>query len=126
MSSFATLKDWARRLKRDVIALWIAARDERVPWYAKALAGAVAAYALSPIDLIPDFIPVLGYLDDLIIVPLGIALVVRLIPPDLMAEFREAAARREGKPKSIGGLLAIAAIWLAITLWAANVAWSYL
>lgn len=66
-------KQWARSLKQDVIALWIAARDPRTPWHAKALAAAVAAYALSPIDLIPDFIPVLGYLDDLLIVPLGIA-----------------------------------------------------
>src|SRR5262249_19115072 len=73
-------KLWARAIKRDVLALWIAARDPRVPWYAKALAMAVAAYALSPIDLIPDFIPVLGYLDDLVIVPLGILLVVALIP----------------------------------------------
>src|SRR5881392_1256681 len=88
-------KRWARAIKCDVIAVWIAARDPRVPWYAKALALAVAAYALSPIDLIPDFIPVLGYLDDLIIVPLGILLVVRLIPPGLMAEFRAQAASRE-------------------------------
>ena len=74
-------KQWARAIKRDVLAVWIAARDPRVPWYAKALAMAVAAYALSPIDLIPDFIPVLGYLDDLIIVPVGILLVVWLFPP---------------------------------------------
>ena len=66
------VKQWARAIKRDVVALWLAARDPRVPWFAKVLAGAVAAYALSPIDLIPDFIPVLGYLDDLLIVPLGI------------------------------------------------------
>src|SRR6266550_6329636 len=85
-------KAWARAIRRDVVAVWIAARDPRVPWYAKALALAVAAYALSPIDLIPDFIPVLGYLDDLVIVPVGIFLVVRLIPPDIMAEHRAAAA----------------------------------
>ena len=91
---FATLKTWAKALKRDVVALWIAARDPRVPWYAKVLAGAVAAYALSPIDLIPDFIPVLGYLDDVLIVPAGIWLVVRLIPPPLMAEFREKGSAR--------------------------------
>ena len=65
------IKQWARTIKRDVIALWIAARDPRVPWYAKVLATAIAAYALSPIDLIPDFIPVLGYLDELVIVPRG-------------------------------------------------------
>src|SRR5688572_24208632 len=84
----ARLREWVRALKRDVHAIWLAARDPRVPWYAKAIAGCVAAYALSPIDLIPDFIPVLGYLDDLIIVPLGILLVVALIPPGIMAEHR--------------------------------------
>ena len=82
------LKRWARALKRDVIALWLAARDPRVPLAAKLVAGAVAAYALSPIDLIPDFIPVLGYLDDLLIVPAGIWLALRLIPAELMAELR--------------------------------------
>jgi uncharacterized membrane protein YkvA (DUF1232 family) len=80
LSRLDDVKQWARALKRDVLALWIAARDRRTPWYAKAAAGAVAAYALSPIDLIPDFVPVLGYLDDLVIVPLGIALAIRLVP----------------------------------------------
>ena len=84
----ARLRAWARALKRDVHAIWLAARDPRVPWYAKMIAGCVAAYALSPIDLIPDFIPVLGYLDDLVIVPLGILLVVALIPPHIMAQHR--------------------------------------
>ena len=107
-----TLKTWARALRRDVTALWIAARDTRVPWYAKALAGAVAAYALSPIDLIPDFIPVLGYLDDLLIVPAGIWLVVRLIPAPLMAEFREEATRRSERPVSYVAAAVIAAIWI--------------
>jgi uncharacterized membrane protein YkvA (DUF1232 family) len=79
----ARLKTWARTPKRYVHAIFLAARDSRVPWYAKALAIAVAGYALSPIDLIPDFIPVLGYLDDLIIVPLGIWLVVSLIQPGI-------------------------------------------
>lgn len=82
------LKDWARAIKRDVHAIYLASRDPRVPWYAKALAAAVAGYALSPIDLIPDFIPVLGYLDDLIIVPLGIWLAVSLIPADVMSHYR--------------------------------------
>src|SRR5690349_10291600 len=94
MTFLEKAKHWAREIKRDVIALWLAARDPRVPWYAKAVAAAVAAYALSPIDLIPDFIPVLGYLDDLIIVPLGILLALKLVPPHLMAEFREEALRR--------------------------------
>jgi uncharacterized membrane protein YkvA (DUF1232 family) len=113
-------KNWARTIRRDVVAVWLAARDPRVPWYAKALALAVAAYALSPIDLIPDFIPVLGYLDDLIIVPLGILLVVRLIPADLMAEFRAEAARRESGPRSLVAAAVIVAIWIlaaALLLW---------
>jgi uncharacterized membrane protein YkvA (DUF1232 family) len=109
----ARTKQWARAIKRDVLALWIAARDPRVPWYAKALAAAVAAYALSPIDLIPDFIPVLGYLDDLLIVPLGIVLVVWLIPTDLMAEFREQAGTISGRPRSVGGAVAIVLVWIA-------------
>ncbi len=118
-----TLRSWARALKRDVIALWIAARDPRVPRHAKALAGAVAAYALSPIDLIPDFIPVLGYLDDLLIVPAGIWLVVRLVPAELMAEFREAAVRRAKRPVSYVAAGVIAAIWIAAV---AALAWAAL
>jgi uncharacterized membrane protein YkvA (DUF1232 family) len=110
---FRTLRDWARVVRRDTIAIWIAARDPRVPWYAKAAAAAVAAYALSPIDLIPDFIPVLGYLDDLLIVPAGIVLVVRLIPADLMAEFRTQAAERADRPTSYLAALAIVLLWAA-------------
>ena len=88
-----TLRRWARTVKRDVVALSLAARDPRVPWYARALAVAVIGYALSPIDLIPDFIPVLGYLDDVVIVPAGILLTIRCIPPELMNEFRAAASQ---------------------------------
>jgi len=113
-------KHWARLIKRDVIALWIAARDPRVPWYAKALAMAVAAYALSPIDLIPDFIPVLGYLDDLLIVPLGILLVVLLIPAALMAEFRAQAETIRIRPRSIVAAVVIVTIWIsamALLVW---------
>ena len=113
----ASIRGWARRLKRDVVALSIAARDPRVPWYAKTAAAMVAAYALSPIDLIPDFIPVLGYLDDLIIVPLGIALAIRLIPAELMLEYRAEAARHESGPGSLAGAAFILAIWLAIAAW---------
>lgn len=109
------LKAWARRLKLDVVALWIAARHPRVPWYAKALAGAVAAYALSPIDLIPDFIPIIGYLDDLLIVPAGIWLVVRLIPPPVMSELRDEAARRI-RPTSYAGLAFVLSTWLAFAI----------
>ena len=107
------IKQWARTIKRDVIALWIAARDPRVPWYAKALAAAIAAYALSPIDLIPDFIPVLGYLDDLVIVPVGILLVVRLIPAPLMAEFRAQAAVIAQTPRSTTAAVVVITIWIA-------------
>ncbi len=85
------LKAWARRLIRDVHAVYLAARDPRMPWYVRVLAIAVAGYALSPIDLIPDFIPVIGYADDLVIVPLGIWLVVSLIPNEVMAEYRAKA-----------------------------------
>jgi uncharacterized membrane protein YkvA (DUF1232 family) len=84
-------KQWARRIKRDSFALALACRDSRVSWYAKVTASCVVAYAFSPIDLIPDFIPILGYLDDLILVPLGIALTVRMIPPAVMQECREKA-----------------------------------
>ena len=106
------LREWARTIKRDVHALYLAARDPRVPWYAKATAACVAAYALSPIDLIPDFVPVLGYLDDVVIVPLGIMLAVRMIPPTLMLEHRAAATLVEGQPMSVAGAVVIVAIWI--------------
>src|SRR5438874_13338984 len=92
------LREWARLIERDVHALYLAARDPRVPWYAKALAAAVAGYALSPVDLIPDFIPVVGYLDDLILVPLGILVVIRLIPTEILAEHRAMAAAARDRP----------------------------
>jgi uncharacterized membrane protein YkvA (DUF1232 family) len=115
-------KQWARLVRRDAHALYFAARDPRVPWYAKAVAVAVAAYALSPIDLIPDFIPVVGYLDDLIIVPLGIALVVRMIPPHIMAEHRAQADAAQHRPASRAAAIVIVTLWilaLALTAWAA-------
>ena len=113
-------KQWARAIRRDTHALYLAARDPRVPWYVKALALAVAAYALSPIDLIPDFVPVLGYLDDLIIVPAGIALVVKLIPPAIMAEHRDSAAAALDRPVSRAAAAVIIAVWL---LSLAAIAW---
>ena len=107
-------KGWATGIKRDVLALWFAAKDVRTPVAAKLVSAVVAAYALSPIDLIPDFIPVLGYLDDLVILPVGIMLAVRLIPPVLMSEFRRVATLRTDRPISRTGLCVIVAIWLAI------------
>ena len=117
-----TLKTWARVVKRDVVALWLAARDPRVPWHAKAVAAAVAAYALSPIDLIPDFIPVIGYLDDLVIVPLGILLAVRLIPTDVMEDLRAQAIGRS-RPGSKAGLAIIITLWLLLAVVFASVVW---
>ena len=113
------LRAWARALKRDVMALWLAARDPRVPLLAKVLSGLVAAYALSPIDLIPDFIPVLGYLDDLLIVPAGIWLAVRLIPPPVLADLRALALDRQ-RPVSRSGLILVVTIWVGVgwTVWA--------
>ena len=110
--AFEKAKIWARTLKRDVVALWFAARDPRTPVVAKVVAAAVAAYALSPIDLIPDFIPVLGYLDDLLLVPLGILIALRLIPPALMIEFRDLASSREGRPSGAAEAAAIVFLWL--------------
>ncbi len=114
----------ARNLKTDVVALWLAARDPRVPWYAKVFAGLVAAYALSPIDLIPDFVPVLGYADDLLIVPLGIFLAIKLIPADLLEEQRRAARALAERPVSRAAAIVIACLWvlsgLALTVWLAS------
>ena len=97
MPSLTTLGRWRARVRvllGDIHVLYLASRDPRVPWYAKAVAGLTVAYALSPIDLIPDFIPVLGHLDDLVLVPLGLALAIRLIPPGLLAEHRARVRNR--------------------------------
>jgi len=121
------IKTWARSLKRDAHAIYLASRDPRVPWYAKALAIAVAAYALSPIDLIPDFIPVIGYLDELFILPLGIWLVVRLIPDGIMVEYRARANEAGQRPTSRAGMVAILLVWMVSALalgWLAYAWWS--
>src|SRR3954452_19194489 len=109
-------KQWARSIKRNADALYLTARDPRVPWYVKALAIAVAAYALSPIDLIPDFVPVLGYLDDLIIVPAGIALVLRLVPAEVLADCRQEAHRRAERPVSRVGAAIVLALWCVLAI----------
>ena len=116
------LKAWARGLKLEVVALYLAALDGRTPWYAKALALAVVAYAVSPIDLIPDFIPVLGYLDDLVLLPLGLLAVRRLVPDEVLEECR-ARARDGEAPRIPGGRAAAVAVlllWLvvAVAVWA--------
>jgi uncharacterized membrane protein YkvA (DUF1232 family) len=115
------LRRWAKAVKRDGVTLWFAARHPSVPWVAKALGLFVVAYALSPIDLIPDFVPVLGYVDDVILLPGLIWLAIRLIPAPILAECREQAdewMKTEGKkPTSRAGALLVVAIWIAAT-WA--------
>jgi len=114
------LKRWAKSLRRDVMSLWFAARDPRTPMVPRLLALALAAYALSPIDLIPDFIPVLGYLDELILLPAGIWLCLRLLPPPVRSDARASAdrwfAERRSKPRSLAAAGVIVLVWLAL-LW---------
>ena len=101
----------ARALKRELYALYLASRDPRTPWYAKAAIAGVLAYALSPIDLIPDFIPVLGYLDDLVLLPAGVWVALRLIPPAVMAESRARAEEAVRLPASKAGLIVVLGLW---------------
>lgn len=114
------LRDWATRLKQEIVALWFCTRHPDTPFLAKVIAAAVVAYAFSPIDLVPDFIPVLGYLDDLIILPLGIWLVLKLIPASVLAQCREEAARwlaqGSATPRSRVGAVIIIALW-GLLLW---------
>jgi len=118
------LRDWARRIKRDAVALWFACRDPATPWLPKALCWFTVAYALSPIDLIPDFIPVLGYLDDVVLLPALIWLAVRLLPPEVIERSRERAedwmARKGSKPTSKVGMALVIGIWVLV---AAGLAW---
>lgn len=120
------LRHWAGAAKRDILALWLAARDPRVPCHAKAVAAAVAAYALSPIDIIPDFIPVLGYLDELIVVPLGIVIAVWLIPKDIMSDLRRKASGAV-KPSARAGIVFVILVWFVtsviVFVWIANTDW---
>lgn len=103
----------AKRLRIDAHAAWLAARDPRCPWHARAIGLLVTAYALSPIDLIPDFIPVLGLLDDALLIPLGLWLFLKLLPAGLMEEHRAAAATAAERPVSRGGIALVAATWIA-------------
>ena len=114
------LDAWARVLKRDVMTLWFALRHPGTPWYARLLAFVITAYALSPIDLIPDFIPVLGVLDDLILLPAGVWLFLKLVPPAVLSESRAAAeqwfAERRDRPRSLPGLILVLLVWLLAAL----------
>ena len=123
---FATLRDSARRLRREAITVYLVARHPATPGGARLLAFAVAAYALSPIDLIPDFVPVLGYLDDLVLVPLGIWLVMRLVPPAVIAECRERAGAMAERPVARGAAVLIVALWLAAAVCACWLGWRWL
>ena len=116
MAFLTELKQRAHRLKAETLALYLAARDPRTPWYAKLLVAGIVAYALSPIDLIPDFVPVLGYLDELILLPMGIALAIRLVPNSVLAECRARAQEtiQNGKPVSWVAGSVIVVIWLVL------------
>jgi uncharacterized membrane protein YkvA (DUF1232 family) len=111
MNFFALLEEWARRIKRDAITVYFAARDPRTPVPAKIIAVAVAAYALSPIDLIPDFIPVLGYVDDLLLLPVGIWMVVRILPAEVLVQSRAKAELAAFSPRSRVAAIVIVGLW---------------
>jgi uncharacterized membrane protein YkvA (DUF1232 family) len=117
--SSTSLESWrlrARQLKTETYALYLACRDPRTPWHARLFAALVVGYAFSPIDLIPDFVPVLGYLDDLLLVPLGVLLALKMVPPAVWAESRARAreAMAAGKPVSRVAAVVIVMIWLAV------------
>lgn len=117
MSAVRRLEGRARQLKTETYALYLAYRDPRVPWYAKVVAAAVVAYAFSPIDLVPDFIPVLGYLDDLVLVPLGIALALKMIPHEVLERCRERARAELDQDKAAGRPVNWLAAGIIIGLW---------
>lgn len=119
MSISNSLRAWAKRVKRDGVTLWFAGKHSGTPWYAKALGVFVVAYALSPIDLIPDFIPVLGYVDDVLLLPGLIWLTIKLLPPDVLAQCRSQAdewmASKSDKPTSKAGAALVVLIWLLVS-----------
>ena len=116
-----TLKEWVKRLRRDTLALWFACRDKRTPWGLRLLGILIVAYALSPIDLIPDFIPIIGYLDDLILLPAGLWILLKLIPDQVLSDCRVKAdewlASGKAKPRSAFGAAIVVLIWTIIALW---------
>ena len=114
MGPIERLESWAHRLKVEVYALYLAYRDPRVPWYARVFAAVVVGYAFSPIDLIPDPVPVLGYLDDLILVPLGVALAIKMIPPPVLAECRQKARDAKDRPVNRVAAVVVIAVWIAL------------
>ena len=118
MKKFARLREWARRLKTEIHALYLAYKDPRTPWYAKVFAACVVAYAFSPIDLIPDFIPVLGYLDDIILLPIGIALATRMIPRSVLEECRAKASTDTSWTKPVNWYVGalIISLWIAFVV----------
>ena len=128
-TALETWKQRVRQLKAETYALYLAYRDPRVPWYARLFAACIVGYAFCPIDLIPDFVPVLGYLDDLLLVPLGIWLALKLIPPEVMAEARERAQQvmavggpfgsAQGRPVNRGAAVVVVSIWLLLAALAA-------
>lgn len=109
----STLREWARALKREGYVLYYAVRDPRTPWYVKLIAGMIVAYALSPIDLIPDFLPLIGYLDELILLPAAVWLALRLVPADALADARRRAAEAVDRPVSWAAAAVIVALWIA-------------
>ena len=123
MAIFQSIRQWASRIKRDAVTLWFACRHPDTPWFAKLLAAFVVAYALSPIDLIPDFVPVLGYLDDVLLLPGLIWLNIRLIPPAVREECRTRADQwmktQGAKPRSLAGAVLVVALWIGagVALW---------
>ena len=125
MALLPELKQRARHLKAETFALYLAARDPRTPWYAKFLVAVIVVYAFSPIDLIPDFVPVLGYLDDLILIPMGIALAIKLVPHSVLAECRTRAQEiiQNGKPVSRVAGAVIVVIWLVLGVLC--IVWAY-
>jgi uncharacterized membrane protein YkvA (DUF1232 family) len=125
MPLVAELKQRARRLKTETFALYLVARHPGTPWYAKLFVAGIVAYAFSPIDLIPDFVPVLGYLDDLILIPLGITLAIRMVPPSVLAECRGRAQEvmSQGKPVNRIAGAVIVVIWIALA--ALFAVWAY-
>ncbi|MFD0770341.1 YkvA family protein [Bacillus sp. CGMCC 1.60114] len=128
LSAIQKMKKWAKNLKTQLLVLYLAYRDERVPWYAKLFTMLVVAYAFSPIDLIPDFIPILGYLDDLILVPLGVYLALKLIPEEVLEDCKRKIEGQSSmnKPKNwITGFLIII-IWLIVFIWIGNIVLSYM